>query len=67
MFLDIKQEDKIFWTEWQQTFPEFNLLIIYPWTNLPHDLLQDNASKRNEGIHSHHHWNCKPLCVTSVY
>ena len=27
-FLDSKLEDKIFYTEWQQAFPDFNLLLI---------------------------------------
>jgi len=31
VLLDSKSEDKRFWTEWHQAFPEFNLLII-PWT-----------------------------------
>jgi hypothetical protein len=29
MFVDSKQEDGRFWTEWQQTFLKFNLLLIY--------------------------------------
>jgi hypothetical protein len=28
VFLDIKLEDKIFCTEWQQAFPDFNILLI---------------------------------------
>jgi hypothetical protein len=28
IFLDSKLEDKTFCTEWQQTFPDFNLLLI---------------------------------------
>jgi len=31
ILLENKCEDKRFWTEWQQAFPEFNLLLI-PWT-----------------------------------
>jgi hypothetical protein len=27
-FVDSKLEDKIFCTEWQQAFPDFNLLLI---------------------------------------
>ena len=30
-FLDRKLEDKRFCTEWQQTFPDFNLLLISSW------------------------------------
>jgi hypothetical protein len=26
-FFDMRQEDRRFWTEWQQAFPEFNLLL----------------------------------------
>ena len=29
--LDSKLEDKWFCPEWQQAFPDFNLLLIYPW------------------------------------
>jgi hypothetical protein len=28
MFLDNRQEDKRFWTEWYQALPEFSLLLI---------------------------------------
>jgi hypothetical protein len=28
---DSRQEDKRFWTEWQQALPEFNLLLISSW------------------------------------
>ena len=28
IFLDSKQEDRRFWTEWQQAFNEFGLLLI---------------------------------------
>jgi hypothetical protein len=27
MFLDSRREDKMFWTEWQQALPEFNLFL----------------------------------------
>jgi hypothetical protein len=27
----MRREDKRFWTEWQQAFPEFNLLLISSW------------------------------------
>jgi hypothetical protein len=30
-FLDMKREDKIFRTEWQQVPPEFKLLLISSW------------------------------------
>jgi hypothetical protein len=30
--LDGKAEDNRFCTEWQQTFPDFNLLLISIWT-----------------------------------
>jgi hypothetical protein len=30
-FLDSKLEDKRFCTEWQQAFPDFNLLLISSW------------------------------------
>jgi hypothetical protein len=30
-FFDMRQEDKWFWTEWRQAFPEFNLLFISSW------------------------------------
>jgi hypothetical protein len=30
-FLDSKLEDKRFFTEWQQAFPDFNLFFISPW------------------------------------
>jgi hypothetical protein len=29
--LDSKPEDKIFCTEWQQAFPDFNLFLISYW------------------------------------
>jgi hypothetical protein len=28
-FLDSRREDKRLWTEWQQAFPEFNLLCFH--------------------------------------
>jgi hypothetical protein len=28
-FLDSKRDDKRLWTEWQQAFPEFSLLLIF--------------------------------------
>jgi hypothetical protein len=31
-FLDSILEDKRFCTEWQQAFPDFNLLFISSWT-----------------------------------
>jgi hypothetical protein len=31
MFLDSRREDRRFWTEWQQAFPEFNLILISSW------------------------------------
>jgi len=34
IFLDSKLEDKVFCTEWQQAFPDFNLLFMYFWIEL---------------------------------
>lgn len=34
MFVDSKQEDRRFWTEWQQTFLIFKLLLIYFYLHL---------------------------------
>ena len=31
IFLGNKPDDRSFWTEWQQTFPEFSLFLISPW------------------------------------
>jgi hypothetical protein len=31
IFFDSKLEDKTFCTEWQQAFPDFNLLLISSW------------------------------------
>jgi hypothetical protein len=31
MFSVRTREDKGFWTNWQQTLPELNLLLISPW------------------------------------
>jgi hypothetical protein len=30
-FLDSRRDDKRLWTEWQQAFPEFSLLLISSW------------------------------------
>jgi hypothetical protein len=34
MFLDSKQEDKTFWTEWLQAWSEFNLILISSWIRI---------------------------------
>jgi len=34
IFLDSKLEDKWFCTEWQQSFPDFNLLLISSWIEI---------------------------------
>jgi hypothetical protein len=30
-FFDIRWEDKRFWIEWKQAFPEFNLFLTSSW------------------------------------
>jgi hypothetical protein len=30
-FVDSRQEDKWFWTEWQQGLCEFTLLLVFSW------------------------------------
>jgi hypothetical protein len=64
--LNIKLEDKTFWTEWYQVLPQFNLLLISSWMQF---WFLKNYSQRFEFCHNFKEflsWFCPEFCSRCI-